>query len=63
MQEPDLKELLDDPREVREFGQHLDRCIMYMVLYLKYEPEHLERVVSIYDNLTLLRNALQNHKK
>lgn len=62
MQHPTTEELLSDPEEVRELSHHLDRCMLYMVLYLKHAPEQLEDVVACYDNISLFREALQNYK-
>lgn len=62
MEHPTLEELLTNPEEVRELSRYLDRCMLYTVLYLKYEPEQLENVIECYDNLSLLQEALRNHQ-
>ncbi len=59
---PTIEELLTSPEEIRELAGYLDHCMLYLVLYLKYEPEQLEKIVECYDNISLLKQAIQHHQ-
>jgi hypothetical protein len=62
MPTPTIQELLNEPGMKSEIVRSIESAMLIIVLFLKNEPEQLEKTVEHYENLYLLRKAIETHQ-